>query len=121
MELLVDMNLAPEWADFLTGAGFVSAHWSDVGAPDASDHELMRWARDHGCMVLTADLDVGPRATDIDGAASSAQQGDNGFTPDILGSEVLAAIHGTARDLVSGAVLSIDVATRRVCVSANPL
>lgn len=121
MELLVDMNLAPEWADFLTGAGFVSAHWSDVGAPDASDHELMHWALDHGCMVLTADLDVAPRATVIDGAASSARQGDHGFTPDIFGSEVLAAIHGMARDSAPGAVLSIDVARRRICIAPSPL
>ena len=36
-----------------------SIHWSSVGKPDATDVEIMSWARDHGYIVLTYDLDFG--------------------------------------------------------------
>jgi predicted nuclease of predicted toxin-antitoxin system len=38
MNFLVDMNLSPNWADFLNEAGHIAVHWSNVGAPTAGDH-----------------------------------------------------------------------------------
>ncbi|WP_413815323.1 MULTISPECIES: DUF5615 family PIN-like protein [Bradyrhizobium] len=37
MRFLIDMNLSPSWVPFLQNAGFEAAHWSAVGAADASD------------------------------------------------------------------------------------
>jgi predicted nuclease of predicted toxin-antitoxin system len=44
MKILVDMNLSPGWANFLTERGFESTHWSDVGPGAALDTQLMQWA-----------------------------------------------------------------------------
>ena len=57
MRVLIDMNLSPAWAGFLREAGIEALHWSNAGKPDASDHELMQWADDHGYTVMTNDLD----------------------------------------------------------------
>lgn len=53
MKVLVDMNLSPDWAEFLTAAGFQAVHWSNVGPGDAPDDELMQWAANHDHVVLT--------------------------------------------------------------------
>lgn len=57
MKLLIDINLPPEWADLFTEHGFGCAHWSAVGDPRAPDAVIMKWARDHGYVVFTHDLD----------------------------------------------------------------
>ena len=57
MKLLVDMNLSPRWIDLLTEAGFEAAHWSAVGAANASDTEIVGYASAHDYVVLTHDLD----------------------------------------------------------------
>jgi predicted nuclease of predicted toxin-antitoxin system len=36
-KLLIDMNLAPRWADFPSDAGFKAEHWSKLGAHNAPD------------------------------------------------------------------------------------
>ena len=51
------MNLSPEWLGVLNRAGWEASHWSNIGAPTAPDTELLTWARHHGWVVLTQDLD----------------------------------------------------------------
>jgi predicted nuclease of predicted toxin-antitoxin system len=41
MKLLIDMNLSPRWVELLKKAGFDAAHWSKLGASNASDAEIM--------------------------------------------------------------------------------
>jgi len=48
MKLLVDMNLSPKWIPKLQEQGLEARHWSEVGRPDASDEEILRWVRDNG-------------------------------------------------------------------------
>jgi len=43
MNILVDMNLSPDWISRLTAAGLQATHWSSVGPGDASDAVLMEW------------------------------------------------------------------------------
>lgn len=57
MKLLVDMNLSPRWVNLLTSAGIEAAHWSVLGAGNASDPQIMRFAAANGYVVLTHDLD----------------------------------------------------------------
>jgi predicted nuclease of predicted toxin-antitoxin system len=57
MRFLVDMNLSPAWVPFLRDAGLEAVHWSEVGAANVSDRELMDWADAHDHIVLTNDLD----------------------------------------------------------------
>lgn len=59
MRILVDMNLSPQWCAVLARHGWEAVHWSTVGDPRARDETLMDWARAHGYVVLTHDLDFG--------------------------------------------------------------
>ena len=42
MNVLVDMNLSPDWIPLLQQHGFQAAHWSSIGARGAEDSEIMR-------------------------------------------------------------------------------
>jgi predicted nuclease of predicted toxin-antitoxin system len=53
------MNLTPEWAAFLLSIGIDAVHWPSEGKPDASDAEILSWARKNGRVVFTHDLDFG--------------------------------------------------------------
>ena len=35
------MNLSPEWVPLLKSSGFDACHWSDIGAPNALDVEII--------------------------------------------------------------------------------
>ena len=59
MKILLDVNLLPAWAPVLNRAGFQCTHWRDVGKVDAPDTEVMSWAREHGYVVFTHDMDFG--------------------------------------------------------------
>ena len=57
MKTLLDMNLPPKWSELLSENGIESMHWHKIGAPDASDIEIMEYARNNDYIVLTCDLD----------------------------------------------------------------
>lgn len=57
MKIPVDMNRSPEWLGVLEQAGWQARHWSQVGSPTAPDTDLLAWARQHDCVLLTQDLD----------------------------------------------------------------
>ena len=62
MKVLLDMNLSKAWLSVLREAGHEVAHWSDCGAATAPDIEIMNYARTHGFVILTHDLDFGTLA-----------------------------------------------------------
>jgi hypothetical protein len=45
MLIVIDMNLTPRWADFLTNAGHEARHWSSLGSQSAKDAEICEYAR----------------------------------------------------------------------------
>jgi len=45
MKILVDINLSPGWAGFLTGNGIEAVHWLSIGSPNAPDSEIMIYAK----------------------------------------------------------------------------
>ncbi len=53
MKLLLDMNLSPEWCETLRQAGWEAAHWSMLGAHNASGAAIMEYARQNNYVVLT--------------------------------------------------------------------
>ena len=59
IQILIDMNLSPDWVKELTAHGCLSVHWSTIGDPTAADREIMDWARSNGYVVFTHDLDFG--------------------------------------------------------------
>ncbi len=53
------MNLAPRWVQWLRTAGVDAVHWTDVGAPTATDPTIFSYAHQRGLVVFTHDLDFG--------------------------------------------------------------
>lgn len=117
MKILVDMNLAPGWVDFLVKAGFEAIHWSQVGAGDADDTEVMQWATTHDHVVLTSDLDFGAILAATKYRHPSVIQLRSDFlAPNMIGAVVIAAIHQAREELRDGALVSIDSVRARLRV-----
>jgi predicted nuclease of predicted toxin-antitoxin system len=57
MRILIDMNLTPLWAPYLANADYDAMHWSVAGSPLAKDREICDFARQHGYVLVTNDLD----------------------------------------------------------------
>jgi len=57
MKILIDMNLPPRWVQVFAKAAWEALHWSQVGAPTASDREIMVWARGKWLYGIYHDLD----------------------------------------------------------------
>jgi len=120
MKILVDMNLSPRWIDLLVAAGFHAKHWSSVGAVDASDTEIMAYARQNDFVVLTHDLDFSAILAVTRGQKPSVVQiraMDVG--PDAIGDAVVGALNQMSGKLAEGALLSVD--PRRTRVRLLPL
>jgi predicted nuclease of predicted toxin-antitoxin system len=117
MKFLVDMNLSPSWVAFLAEADFAAVHWSQVGPPNAADRDLMRWAAEHGYIVLTADLGFSAILAATESRRPSVVQVRNDIlTPEVLGGAVLAAIRQTREELVTGAIILVDAGRARLRV-----
>ena len=115
MKLLVDMNLPPEWIGRLAQLGYEAVHWSTIGAPIAGDAEILAWARDHGFVVLTHDLDfTAILAATSDRAPSVVQLRIHDVLADGSFQSIVAALSAHGQALASGALLSIDESGARV-------
>jgi predicted nuclease of predicted toxin-antitoxin system len=108
MKLLVDMNLSPRWVGFLTQHVIQAVHWSSVGEIDALDAEIMAYAREHGYVVLTHDLDFGAILAATQGAGPSVVQiRAEEVSPELIGMQILAALEQMRGELEEGALLTI--------------
>lgn len=117
MRILVDMNLPPRWTRFPLDHGHDATHWSAEGDMRAPDFELLRWAREKGCVVLTHDLDFGLLLSMTQEAGPSVVQvRTQDVTPEAIGSVVIAALAEHADSLGRGAPLSIQGQTARLRV-----
>ena len=115
MNLVVDMNLAPDWAPLLRQHGFDASHWSEIGDPRAPDAEIMQWARDNQAVVFTHDLDFGILLAHTKaGRPSVIQVRVQNVAPASLGSTVLAALKAHREALEAGALVTVDAARSRV-------
>jgi predicted nuclease of predicted toxin-antitoxin system len=120
MKLVVDMNLAPEWASALVESGVEAVHWSEVGDPRAADAVIFDWARENDCIVFTHDLDFGAIlvATGARGP-SVLQLRAQDVTPHAMLRTVVDALITYRAHLESGALLTID--PRRARIRVLPL
>jgi predicted nuclease of predicted toxin-antitoxin system len=115
MKLLVDMNLSPRWVAYLAEADVQSVHWSNCGASNATDPEIMRYAESNGYVVLTHDLDFSAILSSTNGEKPSVVQiraGD--VSPDAMGTLLIAALRQTAPALDQGALVTIDPVRARL-------
>lgn len=109
MKLLIDMNLSPRWVQALADAGISASHWSTLGAKNASDVDIMAYARANGFVVLTHDLDFGAILAATQGQKPSVVQvRAEDLSPGAIGQQVIAALRQMAPELDDGALLSVD-------------
>lgn len=115
MKLLIDMNLSPKWVDFLKVEGHEADHWSSLGSPNASDTEIMAYARQHDYVVVTHDLDFGAILAATQGLKPSViQVRADQLSPETIGGSVVAAIRNAEEELRDGALLTLDANRRRL-------
>ena len=46
MNIVIDMNLSPDWVDIFKQQGWHAVHWADVGDIKATDKVIMEWAKE---------------------------------------------------------------------------
>ncbi len=120
MHILVDMNLSPKWVGLLELSGFAASHWSEVGAPNAGDPEIMAHAKAHDYVILTNDLDFGSILAATGGDAPSVVQiRADDCRVEKVGSVVIDAVRLAAKQLEIGALVTID--TNRMRVTTLPI
>jgi predicted nuclease of predicted toxin-antitoxin system len=115
MRFVVDMNLTPQWVDFLEVLGYPTGHWSSVGRRDAQDGDIIEWAGEHDCVVLTGDLDFETIIAMAGSSEPSVVQLRSDVTlPARVGSIVAESIKQSEPDLVRGALLTIEAGRSRL-------
>lgn len=117
MKILLDMNLSPAWAPILNRAGFQCKHWRDIGKAGAPDTVVMSWAREHGYVVFTHDMDFGTLLA-VTGAngPSVLQVRVANPSPEAIAHDVIR-LSSLRRDLFDrGVLVTLDKARARIRV-----
>lgn len=109
MKLLIDMNLSPTWVHYLAQAGIESVHWASIGNPHEPDRVIFEWAKAHGYVVFTNDLDFGAilAATNAQGP-SVIQLRLQDLMPQSLATRLVRILKQFEDDLLRGALISVD-------------
>lgn len=109
------MNLSPLWVESLKKHGIASLHWSSIGKPNASDEEIMEWARKNQYVVFTHDLDFGTilALTQVKTPSVIQVRGQN-IMPDAILHLVVQTVNQYKPELEAGAIIVIDQARLRV-------
>lgn len=114
------MNLSPRWVEHLNAQGYAAVRWTEIGASNASDEEIMRYAAAQGYTVLTHDQDFSTLlALSREGAPSVVLLRLSSLRVDRVGERVLKAIEAAERDIEEGAIVVIE--DKRVRVRSLPV
>ena len=115
MKLLVDMNLSPRFVSALNDSGFSAIHWSEVGAFDAPDIEILAYAFLNDQVVVTHDLDfsailaktqaIRPSVIQIRATQTNSRELINTF---------IKALNQYEKKLNQGALLTIEEKSTRI-------
>ena len=113
MRILIDMNLTPRWVQHLIDAGHDATHWSGAGPRSAKDCEICDYARQHGYVLLTNDLDF-PQilAHTKESAPSVILLRGEPLVPEVRGSALLHAIDSCQTEIRQGAIVTLDWSDR---------
>ncbi len=97
--------------------GIEAVHWTAVGDPRAPNEELLRYAREHGYVVFTHDLDFGAllALTRAHGPSVIQVRAQN-VSPDAIGDMVARVLSEQASALESGALVTVEPYAARVRV-----
>jgi predicted nuclease of predicted toxin-antitoxin system len=114
MRVLVDMSLSPTWRETLERYGIEAKHWAEVGDPRAPDRDILEWAREHGFIVFTHDLDFGHLLALTHAAGPSViQVRTEDVLPEAIGTVVLRALRQHEELLKAGVLIVIETADFR--------
>lgn len=109
MNIVLDINLSPDWVPILTDAGYTTVHWSTIGDLCASDRTILSWAAKNEYIVFTHDLDFGAiLATTQAKTPTVIQIRSQNILPDTSASIVLNALKQFAQEIEAGALITID-------------
>jgi predicted nuclease of predicted toxin-antitoxin system len=103
------MNLSPQWVPLLEASGWKAVHWSLIGRPNAPDQEIFEYAKSHGYVIFTHDLDFGAilAATNAE-YPSVIQVRVQDVTPKNLSGLLVSALYQFKEHLDKGALITID-------------
>ena len=109
------MNIPMKYSKLLTDKGVDAIRWSDVGACNADDFEIMSYAQKNDYIVLTSDLDFGAILSTTHELKPSIVQ----IRASVIHAEraidlIITAIQNNAEDLKKGAILSINLKKARL-------
>ena len=120
MKFLIDVNLSPRWVNLLEAVGFEAVRWTEVGAANASDSEIMRYAASEGYVVMTHDQDFSTLlALSRAGEPSVVLLRLSSLRVEKVGDRVLRALGAVLVDLEKGAIVVIE--DKRVRVRDLPM
>jgi predicted nuclease of predicted toxin-antitoxin system len=109
MKVLIDMNLSHTWVPFLTDGDHEAHHWSSVGKPQAKDQDIVDWAREHGFIVMTNDLDFARiAALSRQKRPSIVLLRGQPLLPANRGAGLLRALSQCKQELEAGAIVTLD-------------
>jgi predicted nuclease of predicted toxin-antitoxin system len=112
--ILIDMNLSPDWVAVFERQGWTALHWSTIGDPRAADQLIMAWAHTNQFIVFTNDLDFGTllAVTQARGPSVIQVRAQDLF-PEHLSGIVIAALEQYRLALEAGALIVVDESTTR--------
>jgi predicted nuclease of predicted toxin-antitoxin system len=115
MNLLIDMNLSPQWTDFFRKNNIDSIHWSTIGNVSAPDEEIFDYAQKNNYIVFTSDLDFGTILAFTKASKPSVIQiRIQNALPYETGDKVLACLSQFRTELLQGCLLTLDDVKMRV-------
>ena len=115
MKILIDMNLPPRLAELLGNGGIDAEHWSNLGASDAPDSEIIEFAKNNDYIVLTFGLDFSAiLASTQDDKPSVIQLRACNTTPEEIVVPIINAVKQMQTDLIEGVLLTIDLNRARL-------
>ena len=115
MKLLLDMNIPVGWLSVLAAEGYTARHWRELGARNASDVEIMAWARANGFAVFTHDLDYAALLHATAAVAPTViQLRAQDIRPQAAAAAVLFALRNARDAIAAGALVTIDPRRHRI-------
>ena len=115
MKLLLDMNIPIKYMDLLTKRGIKTMKWSDIGAPNAGDMEIIAYAQENNFVILTCDLDFSTLLSITHDLKPSIVQIRASFQhPERIADLTVTTLNKYSEELTKGAIISIDLKKSRI-------
>jgi predicted nuclease of predicted toxin-antitoxin system len=109
MQLLLDMNISPNWVLFFAENGIESVHWYTQGAATATDAQIIQHALRNKMIIVTHDLDFSAILAATSGSSPSVIQiRSTNLSQRVIGEKVLTAVKQFNSELAAGALLTIE-------------